>query len=64
MQCQAMVRDGTTKPLIRETEVSWLIPSISTTQNTTPKFLFMVEENLTSCSVHSFGYSLKEKKAK
>lgn len=63
MRCQAIVRDGTTKPLIRETEVSWLIKCISTTQNTTSKFFFMIEENLTSCSVHSFGYSFKGKES-
>lgn len=39
------------------------LPSISTTQNTAPKFLFMVEENLTSYSAYSFGYSSREKKA-
>lgn len=63
MQCEAIVRDGTTKSLIKEIEDSWLIPSISTTQNTAPKFFFMVEKDLASCSMHSFGYILKEKKA-
>lgn len=43
---------------ITQTQVSWLIPRIfSTTENTASKFFFMLKENLTPCSIHSFGHS-------